>query len=586
MPPRILILAALLSTPLHAAEGMITDAEIRSLLDEQEKAGREILGQKGKPEDFLRIYQRYAESERPPRERAKYVYLLGRAQFILDRKSDAQREYERALLLHASFPRVHLALCVLAERAGDLAAARRQAEAALELLPRYAEAFVALGRIHSQYQPQDLVRALACFEKAVTLDPTPEALVGLMRVRMALYHETFDEAKKKEHGDKALALARQYQLLDQRDPRPYWALADLLLQLDRPKEAVAALEQGYAADVPEESKPLCLEMLQRVYLQLARISREYEKNLLETLRRMLKHALSADRRAEVEKKIRDMEEKGGLAFPIWEIERRLEALNNEGKPLDERLEALAFVVGALEQDYGVFEPSLQQIRRQMFENLVRVLTKGPPPLTIKVLEYFRRSRPDPMLLGILVLFVYPLNDAQRTPAVRLEAVRTIAEVAGVAAYPILWRCLEDDDGAVQREVDRTLSRITDERSPLDEAVTPLTPDESLRSRKFWKSYLTSEAGAKKLILAMERLRSCVRTNDETIRRQQSAPLADVLILLVLNNDLPFPAWKAVFQFFSEYLGQPFRAPEKRKLPLEEAERPAIWKLVDDFYRGK
>ena len=85
---------------------------------------------------------------------------------------------------------------------------------------------------------------------------------------------------------------------------------------------------------------------------------------------------------------------------------------------------------------------------------VKTLKDAPPELSIGIMEFFRRRMPDPLLIRIIVHFVFPAGIERKvTEAVRVEATRSLAEVGKDAAIPSLLYTLNDDSLAVTRAID-------------------------------------------------------------------------------------------------------------------------------------
>ena len=199
-----------------------------------------------------------------------------------------------------------------------------------------------------------------------------------------------------------------------------------------------------------------------------------------------------------------------------------------------------------------------------------------------MLRFFKADRRDPRLVSILVYFIYPWGGVERPPEVRVEAIRTLYSVLGVAAFPSIFYSLQDDDGSVVRATDRALSDITSVRSPVGEGIEPLTAAQIKLSRRGWREYLHSEEGGERLIVSLEALRPHVRMRSKSTRNKQTAPLAQHIIDLVADNDIEFAAWKEANRFLTDYMGMPFRAVDMRGKEVTPAERPDIVRRVEEW----
>ena len=67
---------------------------------------------------------------------------------------------------------------------------------------------------------------------------------------------------------------------------------------------------------------------------------------------------------------------------------------------------------------------------------------------------------------------------------------------------------------------------------------------------------------------------------------RSAPMVDHAVTVVLlNNDMPWTAWKAAYEFLLKYWGKDFRPPEARNRPVQPSDRAGIVKELQPFWDG-
>jgi adenylate cyclase len=121
------------------------------------------------------------------------------------------------------------------------AQARQMFEKAIELDPRYAEAYSALGLTYYvewvlqwSSDPQTLERAFETAQKAIALD---DSLPWAHRVLSYAY------LLKKQHAQ-SIAEAERAVTLDPNDADSYWALAGTLTFTGRPQEAIGLVEKA------------------------------------------------------------------------------------------------------------------------------------------------------------------------------------------------------------------------------------------------------------------------------------------------------------------------------------------------------
>jgi len=569
----------------------IRDDEVAKLIQEQQSAFASIQEKRGKPEELLALYQREAQRDGPPRERAKRFYLLGRAFQLLERGREAQREYQRALEAYPHFPRVHCSLATLAAGVRDLAEAAAQARRALAIDPEYAPAVFALGQYARE--AKDFPAALAYFDRVIHMESADDALVRqsfLLKadVRMAQARETLTPQKRDALVDEAVLYATQAGRMDPKQADAYIVKFFAQEVGQRVAESVETLELALrTAEMSLEFRLQILDLLEDRYMRLSFANPSvYVPKVVSALERKLALPLAAEQKATLTRRLEQVRARGQEAFAVWRVEEAIETVQNPGRPDDQRLTALDRLIDILLSDFGLADATFGSVRQQVFQTLVKLIHDGPPALIARVFEFLRHHRPDPLLLPILVHFVYPLTTDRRTPAVRIEAVRTIVEAGQIAGFPILLRSLLDDDPSVLREVDKALSSVTEQRSPIEPGTAPLTEEEVTRVRGFWQKYALGEEGARKLAAGFEALRKSTVHLRRKAHAQRTAPLADVAAFFALDRGLPFPAWHAAATFLEDYLGQPLRPRELRGKPVGEAEREAVTRAIDEWWRGK
>ncbi len=169
----------------------------------------------------------------------------------------AREEYEEALL---------------AEKNKEMEAARKHLDKALQLCPHYAAAYVASGFL--LLDQQKIREAESAFQKALEIDPNlPEGLLGMGRIRNG--ESRFAEAEaqllkaRSANGDtwqlnyelgracaglvktaEAEDYLRKARAAEPTYPPVYYLLAQVLLRLDRPLDALPEME-AYLRIAPE-----------------------------------------------------------------------------------------------------------------------------------------------------------------------------------------------------------------------------------------------------------------------------------------------------------------------------------------------
>jgi len=94
---------------------------------------------------------------------------LARTYHALGLYAEALREFDKALALCPDFPDIHRRRAASCRAHGDLTGAEGSLARALDLHPRYVEAYVDLGRLYRQMGVHD--KAIAAWTRALEIDP-------------------------------------------------------------------------------------------------------------------------------------------------------------------------------------------------------------------------------------------------------------------------------------------------------------------------------------------------------------------------------------------------------------------------------
>jgi hypothetical protein len=580
------VVAFALTVVLNTAQGgdksrPITDADVEPYRRELEKHLRVVEADGIRPQDVIALYERRAREKAPPREAAIHAYIYASLLRIIERRKEARAEMQRAIGLWPRHAPAHLQLGRMAEGVGDRREAKRLIRKALDFAPRYVMAMLEMGRFARL--EGNLEEAKHWYERSFEVKFTPEACWGLGRVCVVYFRKSYSEKKKKEYARRAAWCAERLVDLDSGSGVGHLRRAQIYRDLDQIAKAAKSLEASYKDQIAPQVRFLCLSTLLDLYAQMRDI-----KKVEGVLERLLKHeGLKAEVRERYKKMLRELRERGELAFVIWAAEQQMERLKNEGiSPTDRRV-ALRMLLTFYIDEMVVTDPTLRALRLEILETIFRVLTTAPPKISTEVFHFLRTKYPDPHLLRILVHFVYPYSDATRTPKVRVEAVRTMARAAEVAAIPTLIYCLNDESGRVVREVDKALTRLCEVRSPVGEGIKALSAEEAKRARIAWREYFQTEDGVERLKEAFVELRKYAEMNDQLNRQPTNKPIAKhVANTILLDNDMPWEAWKAAYEFLADYLNKEFRPVKRRGKPVEESERAAIAREIDAFWKDE
>jgi hypothetical protein len=408
------------------------------------------------------------------------------------------------------------------------------------------------------------------------MEATVQAYSALIAVYLGFFAKTYDEKEKERHANRALAAAEAVTTLEPDNQSLRLFKAEVYLKLGRPAQAIDHLETLYAAgDLKPEVQLRVLSYLGEIYQRQIDVA-----GAKRTAERVLKcENLRPQDRAKISSRLRDFETMGKNAFVKWMVEGSVRTLHNEGLSVEERLFNLRrlweFIVGD-----AISVAELQPLVRQAWDECFRVLVDGPPELVVTQLRALRNGMPpSPRLMAVLVHFIYPEG---RTPEIREEGVRTIAALTGPLAIPALYYSLQDDSGAVVREADSQLSILCERRSPLGGGIEPYTPEQRKQARLFWTRYFQSEDGAGRVAKSFAGLADAVV---QVRRDRTAAPMIDHAANVLLDDDAPWSAWAAAYDFLVRYWGKEFRPVERRGKPVEPSERAAVVKAFDEEHKG-
>ena len=573
-----LLFLAPAATPAPETNEVISDKEVRPYLEEANKKGNTP---SGKRDQLIEYYRAKAYEEGSKREQAIYTYIYAQLLARLQRDAEgADKQYERALKLWPRFPACCVALAEAAVRANDTKTFRTLLKRALKYDREYVNAIVHLGWL--ALTKNDLDEAELRFIQAIDLEQDGRAFMLLSRVCIERYMRAYDEDDKERFARKSIGVARAWITMEPKNARAHIHVASVLQRLGRFAKAIDSLEESYAsADIDEGAKRNCLEILLNFYTGIG----DSKKAAL-TIQRILKMELAADEREHYEERLKDLDKMGDVAFNVWMIEQLLEKLKNDGLSHDDRLSALQNLLRIFDLGRMLTSPHLLELRWRIIKSAFRALINAPPRLAVEMMRFLRKLQ-DPHLVRILVHFIYPYEDEQRTPQVRLEAVRTLGAVGGVASLPALFFCMSDVRGDIMRAIDQELSRLCEVRSPMGTGIDPLTDEEMRKCRRVWLEYAHSEEGTGKLVEAFAKLGTVVERDPSHTRTLRSAPMVDHAISFVLlDNDMRWEAWKAAYEFLLAYWGRDYRPPEARGHAVRPDERRQITKELREDWMGK
>jgi len=581
--PGALLLAILIAPMAHAqppAGGLIRETDLLPRLQELAKDFRGLQRRELEPEQVLRKYQRSADEKVEKRERAIRTFLLAYLVMNLDREKDARTAFDEALALWPSFPPVYYALAKLALRAADTRAATAMLKKAIDLDPEYATAITMLGDI--AFRKGDLDAAEGYYRQSFGVSASGPACAGLASVAVQKYKDTFNEERKEKYGKTAIQYAGAFVVLEPNNGQAHVMRAMVYSDLTRIDDACAALEESCKSEISSRAKLVCLQYLMQFRLQQGQV-----EAVEGVLRRMLGfNELDANQRAQIKKQLKDLNERGRMAFLVWQVRAHLSVLENAGASAIDRREALRVLLEFFVHEFHQSDDSLRDLRWSVFKTAVKSLSSAPPKLSIAFLQWLQKRFPDPHMMRILVHFIYPNDDENCTPKVRVEAVRAIAQVGEIAALPTLFYCLRDEPGKVLREVDAALARVCEIRSPAGDDTAPLSGAEKKTARIFWRRYFRTREGAEQLAASFVTLRRYVDMDATFNRSQTTKHIADhVAQGILLDDDMPFTVWKPAYEFLRDYLGKEFRPMARREKPVTVDDRAGATREINKFWNG-
>ncbi len=581
MTLRLLLLGLLFTLAAQAAEPEIIEdkdlepqmQELRTRLEQARKNSLKI-------DELVLFYQQQSLAKGTPRQRAVNAYMYG---FVLmnvlppernESKGEAKRELQRAVELVPGFLPALADLALIAESSGDATAAEDLLRRSLRFRPRYLRAELQLGQM--ALKRGEFERAREIYERTLE-EPTVQAFSALIAVYLGLFKKTFDEKEKERFARQALAAAEAVTTLEPENQVLRLFRAEVLLNLGRIVEAIDYLETLHAAgDMKPELQLKLLMYLRQVYQAKGDVD-----GVKRTVERLLKcENLRTEERARISNRLKDLDTMGRSAFVKWEIEDGIARLHNEGLSVEERLAILRGLWGFILSD-AIDVVELRPLVKLAWDECFRVLVDGPPELVVIQLRALRNGMPpSPRLMAVLVHFVHPEG---RTPEIREEGVRTVAALTGQLAIPAIYYTLQDDSGIVVREADSQLSALCERRSPFGGGIEPYTPEQVRQVRLFWAKYFHSEDGAGRLAKCFAQLGDAiVKVKPD----RTSAPMIDHAANVLLDDDVPWAAWAASYDFLVRYWGKEFRPVERRGKPVEPSEREAVVKAFGEEFKGR
>ena len=574
----VLVLALAFAVPAAADEGPITEKDLEPPLNKYGEMIRDVQAGKLKGAQVMEYYTQRAARRGAPRQAAIDAYMYG---LVLSearsRFDEARRQFERAVQLWPAFPAAHVAT-------GNLAVARRScrgslaaAKTALKISADCIEAYLLEARVADA--TGELDKAARIFKRSMEVKPTGWALIGLSGVYVKLARRSIDEEERQEFAKQAVNSANTWVFMEPKKSLAHRFKAQVYLDLGQVEHAVNTLEDSLAkGEWSDVEKGEFLKMLRAVYEVTGHV--DGMKSALTRLRPLV----SGEERDRLDTRLKDIEEKGRTAFVIWQVEALVKILMNDGIDVDRRVAALNDLLEFYGNDQILANRHLAEKGWEVLRAAFRVLIDAPPEVTIRMMKFLRDQFPDPHLIRILVHFLYPYANERTTAPVRIETVRTLAVCAGEAALPALLFSLKDDDGGVLREVDKALAAICQRRSPVGGGLGPLPEADIVLVRKTWMRYARSEAGAERLAGAFEQLAKVVKTDPAQTRGLRAAPMVQHTVeLVLLDNDMPWPAWRAAYDFLVKYWGKDVRPPERRDKPIEEFEREHAVKELEKVW---
>ncbi len=577
------VLLALFAVPAAGvraapAGSVIKDQELESPIQGMSDRIREWKRGKLGPEKLVESYAvEAAERGLSKRERAIRVYLHGYA--LLRVRGDvpgARIQFERAFASWNAFPATCVACAICAVKRDDKRAAKGWLRKALLHDRDNLPTLHMLGRV--AVNQGELDEAERYYGLAREIKITPDALAGLQSVYTSRRRRTRDKEERKKLEEKILGVARAHLLIAPESGAAHLLMSQAYKDVGQLDKAIETLEDAVANDtLDKRSKGAGLRSLAGLYQRQGRVG-QVKRSLDRLLQ--LKIMNDADQ-TRVKKMLADLNQKGPASFLIWRVEELLKAVKNDGVDVRTRGRALNAVLELVGSQYLARDPRLNELRHRMFREVFRTLIDTRPTITHEILEWIEREIRDPNLIRILVHFVYPSTAPDRAPpSVRVAAVRALEVSAGPIALPTLYYCVKDPSGRVLRAVDKALERHFGIRSVVGGGIQPLSDRQIIKFRKQWRAHVRSDFGAEKLAAAYVEMSEVVAPESSQAAGQRSAPLVDHTVNLVLDNDLPWKAWKPAYNFLAHYWGKDFRPPEQRGKPVQRSQRAAIAKEIE------
>ncbi|MHC4411217.1 MAG: tetratricopeptide repeat protein, partial [Planctomycetota bacterium] len=574
-----------LAAPGEAKPYISTD-EVAPLIQDMYKKLQEVRGGGRRIEDVIAEFAALASDEKADaRTRAKSMFVYGHLLAANKRVDDSVTNWRTALQLFEKFPDAELALARAALMAKDLKQARKHANRALKINPQHLQAFLVRANI-AQFEG-DLNEAILWFGKAVEEDSVhPQAIQGLALTRVKLYRDSFNEERKAKHARYAKAVVDGWVRQSPDDAYPRVFQAQVYNALGLRKEAGKILEATLleVTELKEYERRVCLERLFIINAESGNLD-----GAILALERILKLKSLEPKEAEhFGERLKTLKESGLRAFMQWRIEEQIEIVENRGRSPTERREAMRRLHQLLSDPKLMSDAQLAPMIDKVWRACVRTLSPPTPPeLVIDMLQFFRRNLRDPKVIRIVVHFIYPRGmEADITENVRVEAIRTLAEIGKLTAVTSLLFSLNDDSRAVTRAIDIALCAILERRSAIDAGAGPVSADEQRTLRREWIRWTHSAAGNVQLTESIQALHKAMGSEQGFNRKQQRNPLADhVIRIVLLDNDVKWEAWEAGYLFLRDFLGRDFLSPDMRGKVVTPAMRKTIRDSIEKWWRG-
>jgi len=567
-----------------AEDGPIRTDELKPLVKEMFVKLMACRAGRREQDDLIAEYAARAGADGESRVQAIHLYLYSQLLFVLRRADEGTKSLEAALLRFPDFPDVHIALGRIALTGRDFDAAREHARQAREIDSESFEALLFAGAVLQA--EGKWAEALVLFKQAAETDETSPQLAHAMAwTYTELFKRSRVEDRRKEYSERARAIADGW-VARSPDAAPARLFqSQIYFELGLYAEAAAKLEATLTEVrlLSEQDRKLCLG---RIFL--VRVNEgDVERAKLAMDRVLELSSLTPVERKDFERRRADLATYGKYARFVWDLENWIRVVGDTGEWVPKRLDAMRKVLALLSEREFLINPVFKDIIQKAYVTCIKTLKDAPPEISVEILQFFRRRHKDPLLLRVIVHFVYPAGlERKVTAEVRVEATRTLAEVGGKAALPTLLYTLSDDSLAVSRAIDVALSGITERRSPIGAGAGPVTAEEQKLLRIKWIEWARSDAGAEQLAQGIRDLEKSISINSKFHRAQQKNPLGDhVMAVVLLDNDMPWSAWKVAYGFLSRYYAKDFLPPEMRVKEITEEFRPVIVKRAQNWWNG-